>query len=77
MDVVESVGKPCRVAITYNPFQGLKHTEFLLVTLKILVAITYNPFQGLKRNNFVFRLNFLTVAITYNPFQGLKLVRRN
>ncbi len=37
------------VAITYNPFQGLKPKAFADSVESEYVAITYNPFQGLKR----------------------------
>ena len=42
------------VAITYNPFQGLKLIEIsALHPGHLQVAITYNPFQGLKLEHLI------------------------
>ncbi|VXD23487.1 conserved hypothetical protein [Planktothrix serta PCC 8927] len=61
------------VAITNNPYQGLKQ-EFLLHTEPTpTVAITNNPYQGLKPSNEGGAI-FYRVAITNNPYQGLKPV---
>ncbi|SKB14927.1 hypothetical protein PL11201_680203 [Planktothrix sp. PCC 11201] len=38
------------VEITYNPFQGLKHSDASKTLIYFgTVEITYNPFQGLKQ----------------------------
>ena len=56
-----------RVAMTNNPYQGLKHHDHKKSGLPT-VAMTNNPYQGLKLH-----YSEVVVAMTNNPYQGLKL----
>ena len=62
------------VAITNNPYEGLKLETRLFYTRQSAasVAITNNPYEGLKQRWNPRKWGTVSVAITNNPYEGLK-----
>ncbi len=60
------------IAITNNPYQGLKRGIYSRHMDSRTIAITNNPYQGLKQISAKQEFS-VPIAITNNPYQGLKL----
>ena len=59
------------IAISNNPFKGLKQPNKNYAKIWLVIAISNNPFKGLKLIIYVYN-SIANIAISNNPFKGLK-----